>query len=187
MLIFWHGMGFRGMRLFTTGCTLPGLARWFVDPRSFPAWTYAGEAGIPVCMQMTPQGFPKLRGLLERFPNVRIILDHLARPVLVDGPPYAADREFLDLSKYSNVFLKVTPLNITPDEWGKATPETFFRALIDHYGAERIAWGSNFPATDDSLASILRTAQAALAQASNQERAWIFGGTAQQLYPSLKD
>jgi len=166
---------------------MPGQATWFDDPRSFPAWDYAGKAGIPVCMQMTPQGFPQLRGLIERFPNVRMILDHLARPRLVDGPPYAADREFLDLAKYPTVFLKLTPLNVSPEAWGKATPETWFRTLIDRFGADRIAWGSNFPATNDTLSGILGKAQAALAHASKQERDWIFGGTAQRLYPSLKD
>ena len=184
---YWLGKGFSGMRLFTTGSTMPGQATWFDDPRTFPAWTYASEVGIPVCMQMTPQGFPQLRGLLDRFTNVHIILDHLARPKLVDGPPYAADREFLDLSKYPNIFLKVTPINVSPADWGKATPETFFRTLIDRYGANRIAWGSNFPATNDSLSSILKKAQSAFAQASSEERDWIFGGTAQRLYPSLKD
>jgi predicted TIM-barrel fold metal-dependent hydrolase len=183
----WLGKGFSGMRLFTTGSTMPGQATWFDDPRSFPAWEYAAHNGVPVCMQMTPQGFPQLRGLLDRFTAVRIILDHLARPQLVDGPPYTADREFLDLAKYPNVFLKLTPLNVSPDDWGKATPETFFRTLIDRYGADRIAWGSNFPATNASLASILAKAQAVLAHASAQERDWIFGGTAQRLYPSLKD
>jgi predicted TIM-barrel fold metal-dependent hydrolase len=183
----WIGKGFSGMRLFTTGSTMPDQAMWFDDPRTFPAWDYAGSAGIPVCMQMTPPGFPRLRGLLDRFKDVRIILDHLARPALVDGPPYAADREFLDLSQNKNVFLKLTPLNVTPENWGKATPETFFRALIDRFGADRIAWGSNFPATNDSLAGILGKAQAALAHASAEERSWIFGKTAQRLYPLLKD
>jgi L-fuconolactonase len=184
---FWIDRGFGGMRLFTTGSTMPGQATWFDDPRSFPAWEYAGKAGIPVCMQMTPQGFPRLRGLLERFGNVRIILDHLARPRLVDGPPYAADKDFLDLARYDNVFLKLTPLNVSPETWGKATPETFFRTLIDKFGASRMAWGSNFPATDDTLAGILGKARAALAGATAEERAWIFGKTAQRLYPSLID
>ena len=35
---FWIGSGFTGMRLFTTGSTMPGQATWFDDPRSFPAW-----------------------------------------------------------------------------------------------------------------------------------------------------
>src|SRR5215813_4739705 len=88
---FWIGKGFSGMRLFTTGSTMPGQATWFDDPRTFPAWQYANEIGMPVCMQLTPQGFPQLRGLIEKFPKVKFILDHLARPHLADGPPFAAD------------------------------------------------------------------------------------------------
>jgi L-fuconolactonase len=183
----WIGRGFSGMRLFTTGSTMPGQATWFDDPRSYPAWEYAGAAGLPVCMQMTPQGFPQLRGLMERFPKVRIILDHLARPKLVDGPPFAADQPFFDLAKYGQVFLKVTPVNVDAKDWGKATPESFFGAVITVFGASRIAWGSNFPATAGPLSDILKRAQAAFAFASAAEREWIFGKTAQVLYPRLAD
>jgi L-fuconolactonase len=183
----WIGRGFSGMRLFTTGSTMPGQATWFDDPRSYPAWEYAGAAGLPVCMQMTPQGFPQLRGLMERFPKVRIILDHLARPKLVEGPPFAADQPFFDLARYGQVFLKVTPVNVDAKEWGKATPESFFGAVIKTFGASRIAWGSNFPATAGPLSDILKRAQGAFAFASAAEREWIFGKTAQTLYPRLAD
>ena len=184
---YWIGRGFSGMRLFTTGSTMPGQATWFADPSTFPAWEYAGEAGIPVCMQMTPQGFPQLRGLMDRFPKVRIILDHLARPQLVDGPPFAADQPFFDLARYGQVFLKVTPVNVEPKDWGKATPESFFAAVIEAFGASRIAWGSNFPATAGPLAAILQKAQGAFGFASEEDREWIFGKTAMALYPKLAD
>jgi L-fuconolactonase len=183
---YWLSRGFSGVRLFTTGSTMPGQATWFDDPRTFPAWQHASDVGIPVCMQMTPQGFPQLRGLLERFPKVRIILDHLARPVLTDGSPFAADREFFALARNRNVFLKLTPINVEPKDWGKATPESFFDALIKAFGADHIAWGSNFPATAGTLADILSKAQQALAFASAADREWIFGKTALELYPSLK-
>jgi predicted TIM-barrel fold metal-dependent hydrolase len=184
---YWLEQGFSGMRLFTTGSTMPGQATWFDDPRSFPAWEEAGRSGIPVCMQMTQQGFPQLRGVMERFPDVRIILDHLARPQLIDGPPYAADRELFELARYPNVFLKLTPANVSPPQWGKARPESFFGKLIGTFGADRIAWGSNFPATADTLAGILHKAQAALTTATVEERSWVFGRTAQRLYPKLAD
>jgi predicted TIM-barrel fold metal-dependent hydrolase len=183
----WIGRGFSGMRLFTTGSTMPGQATWFDDPRSYPAWEYAGAAGLPVCMQMTPQGFPQLRGLMERFPRVRIVLDHLARPRLVDGPPFIADQPFFDLANYRQVFLKLTPVNVDAKAWGGVTPETFFRACIKSFGASRIAWGSNFPATAGPLSDILVKARAAFAFASPQELEWIFGKTAQALYPRLAD
>src|SRR5262245_3201599 len=184
---YWMDQGFGGMRLFTTGSTMPGQANWFDDSRSFPAWEHAGKSGIPVCMQMTQQGFPQLRGIMDRFPDVRIILDHLARPQLIDGPPYAADQAFFELARYPNVFLKVTPLNVSPAQWGNASPETFFEKVMKALGANRIAWGSNFPATADTLAGILGKAQAAFATASAEQRSWIFGRTAQRLYPSLDD
>jgi L-fuconolactonase len=166
---------------------MPGQATWFDDPRTFPAWQYAADQGVPVCMQMTSQGFPQLCALIERFPKVRIILDHLARPQLLDGPPFAADREFFALAHYPNVFLKLTPINVAPADWGKATPQSFFGELIKVYGANRIAWGSNFPATAGTLKEILGKAQHALSFASAANREWIFGGTALTLYPSLKN
>jgi predicted TIM-barrel fold metal-dependent hydrolase len=184
---YWMDQGFSGMRLFTTGSTMPGQATWFYDPRSFPAWEHAEKSGIPVCMQMTRQGFPQLCALMDRFPDVRVILDHLGRPQLIDGPPYAADQVLLDLARYPNVFLKVTPLNVSPAQWGKGSAETFFGTLIATFGANRMAWGSNFPATADTLAGILRKAQAAFAFAGAEERSWIFGKTAQALYPKLAD
>jgi predicted TIM-barrel fold metal-dependent hydrolase len=183
----WIGRGFSGMRLFTTGSTMPGQATWFADPSAYPAWEYAGEAGIPVCMQMTPQGFPQLRGLMDRFPKVRIILDHLARPQLIDGPPFAADQPFFDLAKYGQVFLKVTPVNVEPKDWGKATPASFFGEVVKTFGASRIAWGSNFPATAGPLSAILKKAQDAFSFASAEDREWIFGKTAMALYPKLAD
>jgi L-fuconolactonase len=181
----WLDRGFGGMRLFTTGSTMPGQATWFDDPRTYPAWEAAGEAGIPVCMQMTAEGFGALRALLRRFPKVRIILDHCARPHLVDGPPYAADADLFGFADNPQVFLKVTPLNFAPPDWGKASPESFLGKLLAAFGADRLAFGSNFPATGGTLRDILGKARAAFAFASGNDQALVFGGTAARLYPML--
>jgi predicted TIM-barrel fold metal-dependent hydrolase len=181
----WLSRGFGGMRLFTTGSTMPGQATWFDDPRSFPAWTFAGEAGIPVCMQMTSDGFAALRALMHKFPNVRIILDHCARPQLIDGAPFAADAGLFGFADNPNVFLKITPLNFAPPNWGKATPESFLGKLLAAFGAARLAFGSNFPATEGTLKEILTKARDAFSFAGAEDRSWIFGRTAERLYPML--
>src|ERR1700716_4469454 len=54
----WIDRGFSGMRLFTTGSTMAGRARWCDARRSFAAGQYADKAGLPVRMQMTQEGFP---------------------------------------------------------------------------------------------------------------------------------
>ena len=86
----WIGRKLTGLRLFTAGSTMPNQSTWLDDPASFPAWEFASSAKLPVCVQMRPPGIPLLERLLERFPQATVIVDHLGRPALEDGPPYAA-------------------------------------------------------------------------------------------------
>ena len=106
-------------------------------------------------MQMSKQAFPQLINLVKRFPDVKVILDHLARPVLEDGPPYAAAAGLFELARFPTIYLKVTPRTFTECRNGKATPETFFPKLVGEFGASRIAWGSNYPASQGPLKNLL--------------------------------
>jgi predicted TIM-barrel fold metal-dependent hydrolase len=182
---YWLGRGCTGMRLFTTGSTLPDQATWFADPQTYPFWEHAAAKHIPVCVQMKQEGIPLLRQIMDKFPKVTIILDHLSRTPIEDGPPYHQADEFMALAKYRQVFLKISPLNVTPKSWGKATPETFFGKLIDTFGASRIAWGSNFPNSVGTMAEILGAARKAFSFATASDQDWVFGKTALTLYPSL--
>lgn len=181
----WLGRGCSGMRLFTSGSTLPGQSTWFADSKTYPFWEHAAATRIPVCMQMRHEGLPLLEVILEKFPRVTIVLDHLARPPLADGPPYADAAGLFALARHEQVFLKVTPVNVTPKSWGKGAPDTFFGKLVRTFDASRIAFGSNFPNSPGTLADILKAARAAFAFASEGEREWIFGRTAKTLYPAL--
>ncbi|MGD0025446.1 MAG: amidohydrolase family protein [Xanthobacteraceae bacterium] len=182
---YWLGRGGSGMRLFTTGSTLPDQATWFADAKTYPFWEHAAAKNIPVCVQMKQEGIPLLRRIMDRFPRVTIILDHLSRAPFADGPPYTAAAEFLALAKYKQVYLKITPVNVTPKTWGKGTPETFFGKMIDAFGASRIAWGSNFPNSVGTLPELLGAARKAFSFAKESDQDWIFAKTAQTLYPVL--
>jgi L-fuconolactonase len=183
----WLGRGCSGMRLFTTGSTIPDQTTWFADPQTYPFWEHAAAKNIPVCVQMRQEGIPLLRQIMNKFPKVTIVLDHLSRTPFAEGPPYAAAADFLALAKYQQVYLKITPINVTPKSWGKGTPETFFGKMIDTFGAERIGWGSNFPNSVGTLKEILAAAQKAFAFAKSSDQDWVFGKTALTLYPSLKN
>jgi len=182
----WMSKGFTGMRLFTTGSTMPDQADWLDDPRCFPAWELAQDSNLPVCLQMTAKAIPQLQILLKRFPRVRVALDHCARPQLEDGPPYKAAQGLWDLAANPNVFLKISPHNFVGVKKGLATADTFFAKLIAEFGAKRIAWGSNFPTHEGSLSELLQLGRDSLKVASAEDQKWIFGGTTQILYPALK-
>jgi predicted TIM-barrel fold metal-dependent hydrolase len=181
----WVGQKLTGLRLFTIGSTMPDQASWLDDPKSFPAWECAGELGLSICLQMSAKAFPQMIRMIGRFPKVRVILDHMGRPVLEDGPPYALAESLFALAKYPNVFLKLTQRNFTESRKGKATPEIFFPKLVSIFGASRIAWGSNYPSSEGSLSDLLALATSSLKGLPASDQEWIFAKTAQTLYPAL--
>jgi predicted TIM-barrel fold metal-dependent hydrolase len=181
----WVSRGLSGTRLFTIGSTMPDQASWLDDPKSYSAWECASELGLSICLQMSSSAFPQMIRMVERFPKVRVILDHLARPVLNDGPPYAAAESLFALARYPTIYLKLTPRTCLESRMGKATPETFFPTLVSAFGASRIAWGSNYPSSEGSLSELLGLAQGVLSCLSPDDQSWIFAKTAQTLYPPL--
>ena len=180
----WLDAGLSGLRIFTTGTTMPGQADWLDDERTFPVWEYAQRHQVSICVQMAAAGIPKLINLLTRFPGVRVLLDHLARPNLADGPPYESAAPLFSLASYPGVYLKLTNRTVREAARGASTPEAFFPRVVAAFGAQRIAWGSNFPAAEGTLAALLTEAQGALSMLSDSDRDWIFGDTARTIYPA---
>ena len=54
--------------------------------------------------------------------------------------------------------------------------------MVEAFGAPRIAWGSNYPASEGTLSGLLADAQEALPAV---HREWIFSRTAKTLYRAL--
>ncbi|RKR73427.1 amidohydrolase family protein [Frondihabitans australicus] len=178
----WQEAGLNGFRLFTTGTTMPGQADWLGHPDSYPAWAYAEEHGIPVCLQMTIDGIPALQKTLERYPGSRVVLDHCARPDLSDGAPYRTSHGLFDLAAFDGVHLKLTHRAIGAAAKGASTVEAFLDALLSTYGSSRLMWGSNFPAADGSLASLVKEGRESLAFLDDADAANVFGGTVRRFY-----
>jgi len=181
----WTDRRLAGLRIFTGGSTKDFDPSELEDEAAYPAWELLGELGLTMCIQTGPVGLPQVRALAERFPNVPIILDHLGRPEVTDGPPYTAARSLFELADLPSIHLKLTPRIMGDSTKGAATPETWFPKVVEAFGADRLAWGSNFPTSPGTLGEILGTAQDRLSSLSGEDREWIFGKTALKLYPML--
>jgi predicted TIM-barrel fold metal-dependent hydrolase len=181
----WKSRGMTGMRVFTTGSTMPGQQTWLDDERAFAVWEKAGKERLPIAVQMTAEGIPLLLKIVSRVPETAFLLDHMARPVIADGPPYAKAKSLFELASYPSIYLKLTSRNVEQCQSGEATPGTFMPQLVKAFSASRIMWGSNFPAHDDTLSNILKEAQHVLNVLDPSDQAMIFAGTAERIYPTL--
>lgn len=183
----WVDRGLKGLRVFTGGSTKEFDPSELDDPRAYAAWELLGELGLTMCIQTGPVGLAAVTALAKRFPNVPIILDHLGRPDVTDGAPYANAQSLFDLAPIESIYLKLTPRIMGDSKKGEATPETLFPKLVDVFGAQRMAWGSNYPTSPGTLAEIKATAEERLSCLTDADREWIFAKTAQKLYPALDD
>jgi predicted TIM-barrel fold metal-dependent hydrolase len=181
----WVKHGISGLRLFTGGSTQAFDPSTLDDRRSFPTWELCSELGLSMSIQTDPVGLAQVAGLAKRFPQVRIILDHLGRPDVTDGPPYKRASSLFGLAPFENIFLKLTPRIFGDVRKGEASAETFFPRLVEAFGSNRLAWGSNFPASEKKMKDNLVVAQDCLACLSAGDQSWIFAKTAQRLYPAL--
>jgi predicted TIM-barrel fold metal-dependent hydrolase len=177
--------GLSGVRLFTSGSTVPTQGEWFAAPEADPFWHKATELGVTVCLQMRlGPATEQLHTLLRRFPSVRVLLDHMGYPDIPTSPTDAGE-EVAKLAVHPGLHLKLTHRNLEPLHDAGKEAAGFLEPVLAAFGADRIAWGSNLPAADQSLPELVTLAQEVLAEVSMSERREIFAGTARRLYPDL--
>ena len=175
--------GLHGARIVTL--TEPELM--LDDPRIIPAIERVAALRIPLCVLTEFHQLPLLAPLLERFPSVTFALEHMGVPRLSGGPPYERAQPLFDLARFPNCFVKFSTVSIDAAMAGRSTSAEFFPRLIDNFGARRLMWGSNFPATyDRSLKEQVELARKQLVFLPAEEQRWIFGETALSLWPMLR-
>jgi L-fuconolactonase len=184
----WHSLGMDGMRIYVRGSTIKTAWMDIDDPIAAPAWKCAADMGISVCANVPArdEGLGQIKNILKTYPSVPLLIDHLGRPQIEDGPPYRLAQDFFDLAKFPNIYLKLTPSGLAAARKGKATLETYVARLVQEFGSNRIAWGSNFPSSPGTLKTIVDESRELLSTVSAADREWIFARTAETLYPSLK-
>jgi predicted TIM-barrel fold metal-dependent hydrolase len=183
----WIDRGFTGFRVFTGGSTKGFDPSALTDPRSFPVWELVGDKGYSICLQTDMTGEAAITALARRFPKVKVVIDHLGRPPVTDGPPYEGAKSFWALAQLPNIYMKLTTHAFDRMKAGKGTVETFLPRLVSEFGARRIAWGSNFPASDGHLTDHVAYARKSLAVLSESDRDCILAKTPQIIYPALSD
>ncbi len=181
VLAGWMQRGISGLRI-RTGGTNPGVLS---DPRSFPVWEYAAEQGFTICISTQAAGMPHVRTMLQRYPQVKVVLDHATMVKVEDGAPYNEAASFFELAQFRNFYLKITPRTFALSRRGKSTPDAFFTRLVSVFGADHLAFGSNIPSDEGPLTKLVADARTCFASLSPADRAMIFSGTAKRLYPLL--
>jgi len=145
-LEFWvreHGLV--GMRM--SPIYYRGKDGWLNGEPHRAMWKKAGELKAVFNYFIAPEQLPRLEDLVARFPEVRVVVDHLGRIDLKGADPLADAKKLVALARYPNVRVKLA-------EWTTLSPsrqypytDTFpwVRRVYDAFGPGRLLWGTGYP------------------------------------------
>lgn len=158
----------------------PG-AMWVGTTRTDEAFESAADAGLTMVLTVFADHLPSLRPVMERFPDVPVVLDHCAFPTMA-GSIMEADSPLRALVDLPQVTVKVTSHNLAPvAEAGGARP--FVEQLVGWFGPRRTLWGSDYPQTDHaSYAGLVDLAIEAFADLAPGDLGAVLGGNTRRLF-----
>jgi len=138
-----------------------------------------------------PRHLPVAAEFAGRFPGLRLVLDHLAKPVIRSGEIEVWARDLRALAVRPNVFCKLSGL-VTEADWRHWTAEQmrpYLDVAFDCFGAGRLMIGSDWPVSTlaSDYARTMGIVVDYLAQRPEAERAAVLGGNAQRFWNLGRD
>lgn len=146
----WRSLGYTGARLSFPPFREPS---WLQDGTADWYWPVAEEQRIPV-MIWAPEQLAEVGQIADRFPALRITVDHLGLFVEDKGSAMvsAVIKELLPLASRPNVAVKASAL---PAHSAEAFPfrdlHQSLRDVLDAFGPDRVFWGSDLTRLPGSL------------------------------------
>ncbi len=129
---------------------------------------------------------PQSIEFVDRHPQQVFIVDHIAKPVIKNDSITAWAKNIREMARRPNVFCKVSGM-VTEADWKKWTPgqlQPYFDTVLEAFTPRRLMFGSDWPVSlvASSYSRWVQTVEAAYARLSADEKALIFGKTAQAAY-----
>jgi L-fuconolactonase len=94
-----------------------------------------------------PQQLPAAIELVRRFPEQPFVLDHIAKPPIMDGTLSPWRERIRELAKAPNVHCKVSGMVTEADlaAWRPADFRPFLDVIFEAFGEDRVMYGSDWP------------------------------------------
>ena len=152
-----------------------------------PMWKEIAALDAIIQFHLRAEFADQVAVIAERYPHLRLILDHMGYPQVGDAE--AAFQPIVELARYDNVHLKLSDVaGRSHQGFPYADVHPFIEKLLSVFGAERTVWGTGYPGHHrqkhnwPSLAQELQLIREGLPFLTENDKDRILGGTAAQIW-----
>lgn len=136
--------GFQGMRF---SPIYHPKSTWLNAKESYPLWREAERLGVVFNFYIAPQQMPMLEDMAERFPGVKIVVDHAGKPDLKLSDPWPEFRRMFRLRRFPQVWISNSePYEMSEiKEYPYRDTWPFYKAIHEEFGPRQLVWGTGYP------------------------------------------
>jgi len=144
------------------------------------------EFGFSYDILIYPKHLPAAVEFARRLPGQKVVLDHMAKPLIKSGEIREWTAQIKTMAELSNVHCKVSGL-VTEAEWKKWKPAEFkpyLDVVFEAFGTRRLMFGSDWPVCllSGNYASVKGLVENYMSDFSHADREAVFGLNAQRFY-----
>lgn len=162
-------------------------SEWIVKPQVLRNFQLLADVDFPVDLQANPRHLPYIAELLKLAPELRAVVDHLAKPPIGEGQLEPWGAHMRQIAEYPNTMCKLS--GMVPERldapWSIEAIRPFARCVIEAFGKKRVLFGSDWPvclfsATYDQVVELF---EACLGEGwTDEEKSAVYGGNAARFY-----
>jgi L-fuconolactonase len=171
---------FRGVRISPAA---DASGDWFRGPLMPPLWKRAQDLKVPMTVLAPVTRMPDVAGLADRFPDLAIVIDHMADSPLQKP---AELEKLIDLRRFPRLYVKIShSWSLSAEPYPYLDSQQQIKRLYDAFGPKRLIAGTDWPlvAKHCSYAQAVDIARKEIPFFNAEDRRWICGLTARQVWP----
>lgn len=159
----------------------------FLEGEAFNAGIRAiTKRGLVYDLLIFANQLPAAIAFVDRHPQQRFVLDHIAKPRVEGAPPDSWRRQLAELAHRQNVFCKFSGVvtEVPGWKWDLALLRPYFEAVLGAFGPRRVMFGSDWPVclVASTFARWFEAVGTLAGELSAAEQARILGETASEAY-----
>jgi len=159
---------------------------WLTQPSVINGLRRLAELELTYDLLVHTRHLRHVKTVAEQCPDLRMVIDHLAKPPIASGEFDEWLRELEPLAAYPNMYCKLSGL-VTEANWNSWTTEDlrpYVERALELFGPQRLIFGSDHPVCllAASYTRVLESFQEILSHIGNADRNMIFAENARTFY-----
>jgi L-fuconolactonase len=118
-----------------------------LQPAMIEALQFLAAENFPVDLLMRSHQLSSVLKLLREVPNLRAVIDHIAKPDIAQGQwePWASQLE--EIASYPSLYCKLSGMVTEADhrEWTREQIKPYVQHIVQTFGTQRVMFGSDWP------------------------------------------